>query len=159
VEKVGITLRPYRSNDVDAMHALDVVCFDEPFRFSRSAMRRFAESKKARVIIAEDDGGLVAFVILDIEDTDEGRFGYIVTLDVSPGYRRKGLAGQLMHAAEREASRAGCLAIVLHVFTGNAPAIHFYEGRGFVQLHRENDFYGRGIDAWVLHKPLHSVGE
>ena len=141
------------------MHALDVVCFDEPFRFSRSAMRRFAESKKARVIIAEDDGALVAFVILDIEDTDEGRFGYIVTLDVSPRYRRMGVAGQLMQEAEREASREGCTAVGLHVFTGNEPAVRFYVGRGFVRSHRENDFYGRGIDAWVFHKPLRSAGE
>jgi [ribosomal protein S18]-alanine N-acetyltransferase len=156
---VGITLRPYRPNDLDAMHALDVVCFDKPFRFSRSAMRRFAQAKKARVVIAEDGDALVGFVILDIEDTEEGRLGYIVTLDVSPGHRRRGLAGQLMQEAEREVFRVGCAAIVLHVFTGNEPAMRFYVGRGFVRSFRENDFYGRGIDAWVFHKPLGSTDE
>ncbi|MGD0647504.1 MAG: GNAT family N-acetyltransferase [Acidobacteriaceae bacterium] len=156
---VGITLRPYRVNDLDAMHALDVVCFDKPFRFSRSAMRRFAEAKKARVVIAEDSDALVGFVILDIEDDKEGRFGYIVTLDVSPGHRHRGLAGQLMQEAEREAVREACAAVVLHVFTGNQPAMRFYVGRGFVRSHRENDFYGRGIDAWVFHKPLRSADE
>jgi [ribosomal protein S18]-alanine N-acetyltransferase len=159
MEKVGITLRPYRSNDLDAMHALDVVCFDKPFRFSRSAMRRFAEAQKARVVMAEDRDALVAFVILDIEDTEEGRFGYIVTLDVSPEHRRMGLAAQLIQEAERLAYRAGCAAIVLHVFTGNVPAIRFYLGRGFVQLHREDDFYGSGMDAWVFHKLLRSANE
>ncbi|WP_158786653.1 GNAT family N-acetyltransferase [Granulicella sp. L46] len=159
MKKVGITLRPYRVNDLDAMHALDVECFDKPFRFSRGAMRRFAEAKKARVVIAEDNDALVGFVILDIEETEEGRFGYIVTLDISPGYRRRGVAGQLMEQVEREALREGCAAVVLHVFTGNEPAIRFYAGRGFVRSHRENDFYGRGIDAWVFHKPLHSADE
>jgi len=154
VEKVGIKLRPYRANDLDAMHALDVECFDKPFRFSHSAMRHFAEAKKARVVIADDNGELVGFVILDIGDTDEGQFGYIVTLDVSPGHRRRGLAGLLMQEAEREASREGCAAVVLHVSTGNEPAIRFYEGRGFVRSYREADFYGRAIDAWVFHKPL-----
>ena len=156
---MGITLRPYRANDLDAMHALDVVCFDKAFRFSRSAMRRFAEAKTARVVIAEDDHALVGFVILDIEDTEDARLGYIVTLDVSPTHRRMGLAGELMQQAEREASREGCAAIVLHVFTGNAPAIDFYVGRGFVRSHREEDFYGRGIDAWAFHRPLGSAEE
>jgi [ribosomal protein S18]-alanine N-acetyltransferase len=159
VKTVGITLRPYRAKDLDAMHALDVVCFDKPFRFSRSAMRRFAEAKTARVVIAEEDDALVGFVILDIEATEEESLGYIVTLDVSPPHRRRGLAGQLMQEAERVAIRAGCVAIVLHVFTGNEPAVRFYAGRGFLQAHRERGFYGRGIDAWVFHKPLASADE
>ena len=156
---MGIRLRPYRVDDLDAMHALDVVCFEKPFRFSRSAMRRFAEAKQARVIIAEDGEALVGFVIMDVEATKEGRLGYIVTLDVSPGHRRRGLAGQLMQEAERAASREGCAAVVLHVFVGNEPAVSFYVGRGFDRLHRENDFYGPGIDAWVLDKPLVPAGE
>jgi len=154
--EVGVTLRPYRANDLDAMHALDVECFDKPFRFSRSAMRRFAEAKKARVVIADDGDALVGFVILDIEDTAEGRFGYIVTLDVSPAHRRRGVAGQLMQEAEQEGAREGCVAVVLHVFTGNEPSIRFYVRRGFVQSHRESNFYGLGMDAWVFQKPLSS---
>jgi ribosomal-protein-alanine N-acetyltransferase len=159
VDKVGIILRPYRAKDLDAMHALDVECFERPFRFSRTAMRRFAEAKTARVIIAEDGDALVGFVILDIENTEDGPFGYIVTLDVSPAHRRRGLAGQLMQEAEREAVREACAAVVLHVFTGNEPALRFYVGRGFLQSYRENDFYGRGIDAWVFHKLLRSTNE
>jgi ribosomal-protein-alanine N-acetyltransferase len=159
VETLGIRLRPFRVNDLDAMHALDVECFDKPFRFSRGAMQRFAEARNARVVVADDGDALVGFVILDIEDPGEGRFGYIVTLDVSPRYRRMGVAGQLMQEAEREASREGCAAVVLHVFIGNEPAIRFYLGRGFERSHQEHDFYGRGIDAWVLHKPLRSDDE
>jgi len=141
------------------MHSLDVECFDKPFRFSHDAMRRFAEARKARVVIAEDSDSLVGFVILDIEDTDEGRLGYIATLDVSPRHRRMGVAGQLMQEAEQESSREGCAAVVLHVFTGNEPAINFYLARGFVRSYREDDFYGRGIDAWGFHKPLRTADE
>jgi ribosomal-protein-alanine N-acetyltransferase len=159
VTTVGITLRPYRAKDLDAMHALDVECFDKPFRFSRSAMRRFAEAKTARVVIAEEEDALVGFVILDIEVTEDGCLGYIVTLDVSPQHRRMGLAGQLMQQAEREAFREGCDAIVLHVFTGNEPAMRFYTRRGFIPSHRESDFYVRGMDAWVFQKRLRSAGE
>ncbi len=136
------------------MHALDVVCFERPFRFTRSAMRRFAEARKARLVIAEEEDVLVGFVILHVEDAVQGRVGYIVTLDVSPSHRRRGLAGLLMQAAERDALPEGCLAVVLHVFTGNVAAIRFYEVCGFVRSHQEVNFYGPGMDAWVFSKRL-----
>jgi ribosomal-protein-alanine N-acetyltransferase len=159
VEKVDIRLRPYQASDLDAMYALDVVCFEKPFRFSRSAMRRFAEARTARVVIAEQHGTLVGFVILHIENAEGARYGYIVTLDVSPAHRRKGLAGLLMQEAEQQALAEGCAAILLHVFIGNEPAIRFYEQHHFSLSYREPDFYGRAGDAWVFHKSLPSTSE
>jgi [ribosomal protein S18]-alanine N-acetyltransferase len=141
-------------DDLDAMHALDVVCFEKPFRFSRGAMRRFAQARNARVTIAEDEGELVGFVILHVEGTERGRVGYIVTLDVSPERRRQGVAGRLIQEAERQAQHEGCAALVLHVFTGNESAICFYASHGFVRSHREEEFYGRAMDAWVFHKQV-----
>lgn len=156
MEKVGIRFRSYLSDDLGGMHALDAVCFEKPFRFSRAAMRRFAETANARVTIAEDQGELVGFVILHIQELESGRIGYIVTLDVSPQRRRCGIAGRLMQETERKALGEGCSALVLHVFTGNEPAIRFYTSHGFVRSHREEHFYGPKMDAWVFHKLLTS---
>jgi ribosomal-protein-alanine N-acetyltransferase len=156
-----LRLRGYQADDIDAMHALDVVCFEKPFRFTRSAMRRFAEVKKAQVIVAEERGELVGFVILHLEEDAEGRTGYIITLDVEPAQRRKGIAGILMRDVERQARMDGCAALVLHVYAGNEVAIRFYDRAGFLRSHRAEDFYGAGLDAWVYHKlllPLNDQG-
>jgi ribosomal-protein-alanine N-acetyltransferase len=136
------------------MHALDVVCFEKPFRFTRGAMRRFAETKKARVVVAEEGDTMVGFVILHIEEDEEGRTGYIVTLDVAPEQRRRGIAGVLMSEVERQARMDGCAVLVLHVFTGNEAAIRFYTSARYVRSHLGEGFYGAGIDAWVYHKLL-----
>jgi ribosomal-protein-alanine N-acetyltransferase len=141
------------------MHALDVVCFEKPFRFTRSVMRRFAEAKKARVVIAEGSDALEGFVILHIEEAEKWRFGYIITLDVVPELRRRGIAEALMSEAERRAHMDGCAALVLHVFTDNEVAIRFYADMGFVRSHRAEGFYGPGVDAWVYHKLLLSQNE
>ena len=154
MDKAGIRLRSYRANDVDAMYALDVACFEKPFRFTRRAMRRFAEAKKARVVVAEQKNALVGFVILQVEEEEEGRTGYVVTLDVEPSFRRRGIAGVLMSEVERLARLDGCEAMVLHVFTGNDAAILFYANAGFLRSHRAEGFYGRGVDAWVYSKRL-----
>jgi ribosomal protein S18 acetylase RimI-like enzyme len=101
----------------------------------------------------------VGFVILHIEEAKEGRVGYIITLDVAPELRRRGIAGVLMTEAARQAQVDGCAVLVLHVFTGNEAAIRFYAGTGFVRSHRAEGFYGPGVDAWVYHKPLLSLND
>ena len=149
-------LRGYQVDDLEAMYALDVVCFERAFRFTRGAMRRYAEAKKARVVIAEEGDALVGFVILHVEQEpeEEERIGYVVTLDVEPALRRRGVAGSLMSEVERLARSAGCTALVLHVFTGNDAAIRFYASDGFARSHRAEGFYGWGVDAWVYSKRL-----
>ncbi len=142
--------RGYRLEDFEGLFALDELCFEPPFRFSRGAMRRFAEAKKARVVIAED-GGLAGFCIVHVE---RGGVGYVVTLDVAEVWRRRGLAGDLMCRVEGEASAAGCTQMLLHVFEGNARAVRFYERNGYERVGVAAGFYGHGVDALVYRKPL-----
>jgi ribosomal-protein-alanine N-acetyltransferase len=149
-----MTLRPYKPSDLDALYALDVVCFDPPFRFTRSAMRRFAEARRAHSTLAEDAGQLLGFCITHVQTARGLRGAYIVTLDVAPSHRRQGLARVLMQAAEQQAIAANCTQLALHVFTGNAAAIAFYEQLGFTPSHRESGFYGMGLDAFVYRKQL-----
>jgi ribosomal-protein-alanine N-acetyltransferase len=145
-----ITLRNYEAGDLVAMFQLDEACFEEPFRFSHTAMRRFAESHKARVVIADSDGVLAGFAILHVE----GHTGYIVTLDVAVEFRRRGVAGQLMQAMEQRALEAECAVVGLHVFVGNQGAILFYERSGYQRVGDVQDFYGDGLHAWVYRKSV-----
>ena len=141
------------------MQALDVACFEPPFRFTRAAMRRFAEAAKARVVVAEEGGALAGFVVIHLERTGEERVGYVVTLDIAVDQRRKGIAGALMLEVEREAIQAGCSMMALHVFVGNGAAMAFYESVGFARSHRSRGFYGVGLDAIVYHRALTSGGQ
>jgi len=145
-----IVLRSYCEGDLDAMFRLDEACFEEPFRFTQAAMRRFAESHKAKVVIAESNGSLVGFAILHIE----GRVGYVVTLDVVKQLRGRGLALRLMQAMEQHAVEAGCAVVGLHVFVANDDAIRFYERAGYSRAGDVPGFYGEGLDAWAYRKKL-----
>lgn len=144
-------LRGYRAGDLEAMFRLDEVCFAEPFRFSRETMRRFVEARRARVVVAESDGELVGFCVVHVESV---KVGYVVTLDVAPEWRRKGVAGVLMGAVEDQVRAAGSGAMVLHVFTGNDAAIRFYERTGYGLVGEDEDFYGDGVGALVYRKGL-----
>ena len=63
-----VTLREYRDGDIEAMYALDVACFEPVFRFSRRAMRRFAEARGAVTVLAEVEADLAGFCIVQMEE-------------------------------------------------------------------------------------------
>jgi ribosomal-protein-alanine N-acetyltransferase len=151
-----IFFRDYRTTDLDVMFRLDEDCFEAPFRFDRESMRAFAEEKDAIVRVAEKvDGEMVGFVIVHVERTAMGQGAYVVTLDVAAECRQLGLGRQLMREAEVCAAGVGARWMQLHVFTGNAGAIRFYERLGYRQVRVERRFYGKaGLDAFVYGKEL-----
>ena len=144
----GIVLRGYRPGDWKGMYALDLVCFEPPFRFSEREMRRFAEARGAICVLAEADEELAGFCIAHLE----GPWAYVVTLDVAPEWRRRGLAARLMADVEEQARAGGAGGLGLHVYNGNAGAIRFYERIGYSRVGMAEGFYGRGLDALVYRK-------
>jgi [ribosomal protein S18]-alanine N-acetyltransferase len=145
-----VRLREYRVGDVEAMYALDVVCFEPVFQFSRRAMRHFAEARRAVTVLAEAEGELVGFCIAEVDE----EIGYVVTLDVALAWRRQGLAQRLMAEVEAKVRAAGGESMVLHVFKGNVEAMRFYEKISYGRVGMVEGFYGRGLDGLVYRKRL-----
>jgi len=146
--KPAVVLRGYRPGDWKPMYALDLICFELPFRFSQREMRRLAEEREAICVVAESNGALAGFCIAHLE----ANWAYIVTLDVAPEWRRRGVAARLMQQAEAQAREAGAQGMALHVYNGNSGAIRFYERMGYNRLGITEGFYGRGLDALVYRK-------
>ena len=146
------TLRAGGEADVRAMYMLDLLCFDEPFRFNLRAMCRFVLQPGAISVVAEAAGQLAGFVVVHLLRRRRGMTGYVVTLDVAAEFRRHGLAGALMDAAERVALEARATEMMLHVHTENAGAVRFYEGRGYGRTAECADFYREGLHAWVFRR-------
>jgi ribosomal-protein-alanine N-acetyltransferase len=144
------TLRSYRLGDWRAMHALDLVCFEPVFQFSRGAMRAFAEAPGAVTVLAEADEQLAGFCLAQLEE----RTGYVVTLDVAPAYRRRGLARRLMAEVESKLHSAGAAQMDLHVFTSNEEAVRFYESIGYARVGVAKNFYAQNLNALLYRKTL-----
>ncbi len=149
-----ISLRDATPADIDGLYALDLLCFDAPFRFDLRSMRRYAASPGAIVIVAEIADEIAGFIIVNPARRRSLHSAYITTLDVHPGHRRHGIARQLLAEAERRAAQTGATYMQLHVHTGNLPAIRFYESAGYQQAMLTPDFYAAGLDAFVYRKPL-----
>lgn len=145
--------RDYRAADLESMYRLDVECFEPVFRFTREAMRAFAEAAEAVTVLAESGGGLAGFAIAEVADGA----GYVVTVDVAQGWRGRGLGSRLMTELEAKARSAGAQSLMLHVFAGNQAAMAMYENLKYRRLARAAGFYGKGLDAWLYEKKLDRV--
>lgn len=153
-EVVRLTLRPYEPNDLPTLHALDVECFELPFRFSRRTLKRFVDDPCGFTRVALVGGEIAGFLVVHLLRSQDEDFGYVVTLDVGREQRRAGLGLRLMREAESLALSRGARRMVLHVFSGNTGARRFYGRAGYEELGRVADFYGVGKDALLLAKRL-----
>lgn len=153
-------LRQYRSADLQAIFALDEICFEATYRFPLAMMRRSAEAGNALTVVVERECEIVGFCIAHVERASGGtRFGYIITLDVAPEQRRRGLAQRMMQRIEAQAREAGCEIVALHVSVSNESAISFYERAGYLRSHTVRAFYGAGLHAFVYRKRLPRLSE
>ena len=113
-------------------------------RSSSSAAEPCAGSPRhpgAIVVLAEAAGELVGFCVVNMEV----QTGYVVTLDVAPARRRRGLARRLMAEAETRLRAAGGIVMALHVSTANTAAMQFYESIGYGRVGMAEGF------LWARH--------
>ena len=59
-----------------------------------------------------------------------------------------------MAEVESKLQSAGAVRMELHVFTGNAGAIRFYESIGYAQVGVAKNFYAQGMHALLYRKQL-----
>ena len=146
--------RLYQPGDFAALYAVEELCFEPPFRFSRAYMRGLVRSEESATWIAEEDGELIGFAIVEWALSEERQTAYIATIEVRPGRREKGIGGELLRRVEGSAKRAGAADIWLHVDAENAAAIRLYEAHEYVRQGREEHFYARHRAALVYAKGL-----
>lgn len=146
--------RMYEPGDFDALYALEEVCFQPPLRFSRAYMRKLTRGPESATWIAESNGELVGFAIVEWS-RDSGRgTAYISTIEVSPGRRGEGIGAELLRRIEGAAGATGAESIWLHVDAGNAVAIRLYERAGYRRQGREENFYAHNRAAFLYAKSL-----
>ncbi len=157
----AVDLRCYRPADLEALAAMDALCFSSAFRFSENAMRGFAEAPNALVRLAfgrVEEGApemLAGFCIVHLgRQIRRGLSGYIVTLDVAPALRGRGVGYKLVRSLETLARDAGASTMWLHVSVHNDAAVRLYEKLGYRRRRLAPGFYAEGGDAHVYERHL-----
>jgi ribosomal-protein-alanine N-acetyltransferase len=149
-----VVYRLYRDDDFPALYRIEQACFKPPFRFPRSYMHDLVESAHAATWIAEDEGRMTGFAIVEWESGSGQTIAYIQTLEVAPGDRRRGIGEGLLGRLEASAHEAGAAIVRLHVAEQNGSAVRLYEAHGYESQGREQNYYAVGVNALVYAKNL-----
>ena len=146
--------RLYKPEDFDPLYALEELCFEPPSRFGRRYMRLLVSRANAAAWIAEEDGRLWGFAIVEWSEERRGVTAYIQTIEVAPKMRARGVGGALLGSIEGSARAVGAGLIWLHVEAANTGAIRLYEARGYACDGRQENYYPHGRAALIYVKRL-----
>ena len=122
-------VRPFKDSDEREVIALwrDVFQSEEPHNDPALAIRQKLEFERELFIVAEVDGAVVGTAMGGFD----GHRGWIYSVAVSPGYRKRGIASALITRLEADLAKRGCLKVNLQVRVGNLEAVSLYEKLGF----------------------------
>jgi ribosomal-protein-alanine N-acetyltransferase len=146
--------RLYKPEDFEAVYGIEELCFQPPMTFGRRYMRWLVQAQNAATWVAEDDGNLVGFAIVEWTQAIHEVSAYIQTIEVLPQMRGQGVARELLKYMEGSAQVVGASAIWLHVDVENWAAIRLYETNAFERAGNEENYYAPGRGAYVYRKQL-----
>jgi ribosomal-protein-alanine N-acetyltransferase len=148
-----VPIRAARAADVDAIHAIEVSSFTDPWK--RVGFRDLILAGAATVVVATDAADTpIGFGIL-VSAADEAE---IANVAVAPEARRRGIGAALVDHLLAAAERGGAAAIYLEVRESNAAARSLYRGKGFSDVSRRRGYYRLpDEDAIVMRRPAPAV--
>src|SRR5262249_10349431 len=91
-EMTDFVLRDIHRSDLEALYALDQICFDSGIAYSKTELKQILRSASGCGVLAESKGRVAGFAAGFVSGRGAG---HVVTLDVSPEFRRKGLGRAL----------------------------------------------------------------
>ena len=142
-----LVFRKIEEQDAKALGELAKQVFTMPW--SENAFVHLAEDKDSIFVVALEEGVLIGGCGL----TCIGLEGDIHNVMVSPEYRGKGIATQMMKVLLGEGQKQGIEEFTLEVRVSNVAAIKVYEKLGFVSEGIRPRFYEQPVeDAMIMWK-------
>jgi ribosomal protein S18 acetylase RimI-like enzyme len=149
-----VQYRLYKPEDFASLYSIEEVCFQTPLRFGRRYMKQLVSDADAATWIAEEDGRMAGFAIVQWGSEAGEGIAYLQTIEVLPEARGRGVGAALLTRSEEAARAAGAARIWLHVDEENADAIRMYQRHGFVFEGRHENYYPQGRAALIAEKLL-----
>jgi [ribosomal protein S18]-alanine N-acetyltransferase len=146
----GATFRDFVPGDFARLCELDQLCFPEEIAYTPDEITAGLMQAHTSCIVAEADGRVAGFILLHYRRA----VGHVITIDLEPAIRRRGVGTRLMELGEQQFRERGIRRMVLEVAVDNDAAIAFYEGRGYLRQRVLRRYYRDGTDAYLMEKPL-----
>jgi ribosomal-protein-alanine N-acetyltransferase len=139
--------RTAETSDVAAIAALETAIFGRD-AWSQAQVAGEVSSPAHVVVVAEREGTVIGYGCISVA----GDIADLLRIAVAPGFRRFGVASQMLRALHDRAM--GADRMLLEVASSNVDAQEFYAAHGYAEVSRRRRYYASGDDAVVMAHPL-----
>jgi ribosomal-protein-alanine N-acetyltransferase len=151
-KNVSAVLEDASSKDLDRLYEIEKECFKEE-AFTKKEISRLLNDCNTVNLVARVQTNIAGFVVGMIHVERSALRGHVLTIDVAPAYRRKGIGMLLMGEIESIFKQKGVKASFLEVREDNASAMNLYLKLGYRIIGRLENYYGK-TDGIYLKKIL-----
>jgi ribosomal-protein-alanine acetyltransferase len=145
---MGFTVESASIRHVDRLYEIEIECFDKE-AFTKLQIASLLKDYNSINLIAKLESEIVGFIIGMLYFERNSLVGHILTIDVSVGYRRKGIAEKLMQEIEKIFKEKGVAACRLEVREDNVAALNLYKKLGYKKIARLKNYYGNAHGIYL----------
>jgi len=138
---MAVTVEDASVKHLDRLYEIEKECFIEE-AFSKKQIAQLLTDYNSISLIARENGEVAGFIVGVVYPDRKAINGHILTIDVSPKHRRKGIGRVLLQEMESIFVQKGVQASLLEVREDNAAAISLYLKLGYKEMGRLENYYG-----------------
>ena len=127
---------------LDRFFEIEEQCFDQE-AFTKRQIAYLLTDYNTIALVAKADSDIAGFVIAQEEIENNILYGHIITINVAPTYRRKGIATKLLEEIEDIFKQKGITECHLEVREDNKAALKLYQNSGYQKIGRLEKYYGK----------------
>jgi ribosomal-protein-alanine N-acetyltransferase len=136
-----LTIEDASPSHQERLYEIERECFDREAFTKRQIAQLLADYNSVSLIAKENDK-IVGFVIGTISAYKRALNGHVLTIDVIPKHRRKGIGEMLLREVEDIFKQKGVNICYLEVRENNIAAIGLYKKTGYKTIRRLEHYYG-----------------
>jgi ribosomal-protein-alanine N-acetyltransferase len=126
---------------LDRLCEIEMKCF-EIEAFTKQQIAHLLTDSNSVILVSKVKGEIVGFVIGKTYMDKKPATGQILTIDVSPKQRRKGIGQRLLQEIEKTFKDKGVKMCCLEARENNIVALSLYQKFGYKRVGRLDNYYG-----------------
>lgn len=133
---------------LDRLYEIEMECFKNE-AFTKQQIAQLITAYNSLGLVAKENNTLVGFIIAMVNIERKSLAGHILTIDVSPVHRRKGIAQKLLQEIENIFSEKGVKKCYLEVREDNIAALNLYRKLGYNKSAKLRKYYGNANGIYL----------
>jgi ribosomal-protein-alanine N-acetyltransferase len=143
-----ITIEDASIRHLDKLYEIEMECFERE-AFTKQQIAHLLTDYNSVSLVAKVNGEIIGFIIGIIYLERNSPTGHILTIDISPIYRRKGIAQKLLQEIEKIFKEKGVKACRLEVREDNIAALRLYQKFGYKKVAKLKNYYGNAHGIYL----------